>query len=158
MLFISPDFHNTKAAPIQKALGPAPLFKTRTSKVIHPPAASPPPPPPPATPSCELQGGKKEKEKKWEGVKKARSKASARGAPQPSDPSPGGAGPPCNAQLLVFFLSATSHQARTRGRPQTPASANGTAAALPASRTWLRPPHVPAGHRDAGGDAESEDS
>lgn len=152
MLFISLDFHNTKAAPIQKALGSAPLFKTRTSKVIHPPAASPP-----ATPSCELQGGKKGKKGGGGGVKKARSNASARGAPQPSDPSLEGAGPPCNAQLLVFSPSATGHHARTGGRPQTPASANGTATALPGSRTWLRPPHVPAGHRDAGGDAESEE-
>lgn len=59
LLFISLGFHNTKAAPIQKALGSAPLFKTHTSKVIHPPAASPP-----ATPSCELQGGQKKKKKR----------------------------------------------------------------------------------------------
>lgn len=62
LLFISLGFHNTKAAPIQKALGSAPLFKTHTSKVIHPLAASPP-----ATPSCELQGGQKNQKRKKQG-------------------------------------------------------------------------------------------
>lgn len=115
-LFISLDFYNTKAAPIQKTLGSMPWSKTCTSEVIHPLSASTP-----ATPSCEPWVGGKEKEEK-----KVRRKARSNPLGQPTL-----LWEEQDLPLMLSYLYPLHLQVRTPGKPRSLVSAHSIATASP---------------------------
>lgn len=58
---------------------------------------------------------------------------------------------------ILSYLDSLHLQVRTQGSPQSLVSANSSATALPCSRARLGPPHIPAGHRSAGGETKNKD-
>lgn len=58
---------------------------------------------------------------------------------------------------MLSYLDSLHLQVRTQGSLQSLVSANSTATALRCSQARLGPPHIPAGHRGAGGETKNKD-